>query len=228
MLKSLPPGMVEVEKEEKEGTFRTQLHLPDEQDSLHACFRLRHSYFVQQRGWVASDDETPGLERDDYDDHALHLGVWDGDGLAAYLRVLPYDSEVGFMIDHELSCVLSEETRLALPREGAVELSRLVVRSDVPPRYNAPQFHPVELLLRRLYHLSLERDFRSYCIVVEQGWMRPFARRFGLPFKVIGTPHTFPDGTRTVAAMATREELEAGMRRHSQAKYAWYQTNESR
>lgn len=190
---------------------------------MEACLRLRYRYFVEQRAWVKADEMRPGLEQDDYDAHALHLSVWDEDGVAAYLRALPHDPQVGFMLDHELSCLLNEGGRHNLKREGAVELSRLVMRPDVALKMSGKQPHPIEMLLKRLYRLSKERGFTSFYIVVEQGWLLPFARRFGLPFQLIGTPHVFPNGTKTVAAMATLEELEAGMRRHSAKKYAWYQ-----
>lgn len=192
-------------------------------EEIEACLRLRYAYFVEQRGWVRADEATPGIERDHYDPHCLHLGVWDEVGLTAYLRVLPFKSEVGFMLDRELCCLLHDHEREALPRENAVELSRLVVRPNVA-LYAAPdQAHPVELLLRELYRVAKERDLTRFYIVVEQNWLQPFTRRFGLPFQTIGTPHLFPDATQTVAATATLAELEAGMRRHSAAKYAWYQ-----
>lgn len=195
----------------------------DDPISLEACLRLRYSYFVERRGWVKASKATPGIERDGYDGHCLHLGVWDEAGVAAYLRVLPFKPEVGFMLDRELRCLLRHEEREALPRENAVELSRLVVRSNVALCANPNQAHPVELLLRELYRVAKERDFTRFYIVVEQSWLGPFARRFGLRFQTVGTPHLFPDGTKTVAAIATLEALEAGMRRHSEAKFQWYQ-----
>ncbi len=197
--------------------------LCDDPVLLEECFRLRYGYFVQERGWVPEDIAVPGLERDGYDEHCLHLGVWDDHGVAAYLRVLPFEPLVGFMLDRELSCVLSHEEREALPREGAVELSRLVVRPDVASGRDDGGVHPVEEVFKALYRASKERGFSRFYVVVEQGWLRPFAHRFGVPFRVLGTPHVFPDGTKTVAGVATLEEFEAGVRRHSQTKYAWYQ-----
>ena len=175
---------------------------------------------------MVANEARLGIECDHYDDHALHLSVWDEGGVAAYVRALPFEPEVGFMLDRQLSCILSEEERQGLPREGAVDLSRLVVRPDVLSGRHVPGSHPLELLLRRLYRESKERGFERFYIVVEQSWLKPFTRRFGLPFQVIGVPHIFPDGTKTVAAMATLEELETGMQRHSAAKYDWYQEDE--
>lgn len=197
--------------------------LRDDPASLEECLRLRYGYFVETRGWVGANPQEPGIERDGYDEHCLHLAAWDGQGVAAYLRVLPFDPLVGFMLDRELSCLLSREEREALPREGAVELSRLVVRPDVLLRRDHGQVHPVEEVFKALYRASRERGFSRFYVVVEQGWLRPFARRFGVPFHLIGTPHVFPDGTSTVAGVATLDEFEAGVRRHNPDKLAWYQ-----
>jgi len=81
----------------------------------------------------------------------------------------------------------------------------------------------MELLMKLLYRTAMSNGWNRFYIVVEECWIRPFARRFGLPFRVIGRPYTFSDGTRTVAAMATIAELEAGMLRHSREKFDWYQ-----
>lgn len=207
-----------------------------DEERLRRCYRLRHAYFVQERAWVCENEVAPGLDCDRYDPHALHLGVWQGDEVAAYLRVLPFDSALGFMLDNELSALLGPEERAALPRENAVELSRLVCRvgkrtedgqgsAQGSPRLEDPRL--LELLFKQFYQVSLERGFTRFYIVVEVGWLRLFARRLGVLFHPLGAPYRFPDGTRTVAATATLEELEAGMRRHSEAKYEWYCQRES-
>jgi N-acyl-L-homoserine lactone synthetase len=203
------------------------VRLSSNQDvDLQACFQLRYGYFVEQRGWVGANPHEPGIERDAYDDYALHLEVSDGKGIAAYLRMLPFRPETGFMLDHELSCILSDEAHQNLLRDDAVELSRFVVRSNLE---SCPftQIHPVERLFKRFYQESKTRGFWRFYIVVEPSWIRLFARRFGVVFRIIGQPYTFPDGTKTVAATATLQELEEGIRRRSMAKWAWYEQEKS-
>jgi N-acyl-L-homoserine lactone synthetase len=189
-----------------------------------ACYRLRFSSFVEQRGWVAQEQlPFPTIETDVYDAHCLHLAVLCGGTATAYLRVLPHQPEIGFMLDSDFAPLLSEEELSYLPREGAVELSRLVCRSDYLRSWKSEEPHPVELLFKLMYQESKARGFRLFYIVVEETWLRPMARRFGVRFRVLGQPYTFPDGTRTVAAVATLEELEEGMKQHSTAKFEWYQ-----
>lgn len=186
-----------------------------------ACLQLRYRYFVQERGWVAPEACPNGLEHDDYDESAFHLAVFCGNETLAYMRILPHQPNLGFMLDAEFSPLLSEEERRVLPREEAVELSRLVCCPSLP-RIREQGPHPVELLLKLLYRFSLAHGFERFYIVVEESWIKPFARRFGLAFTPLGAPYIFPDGTRTVAATATLTELQESMKAHSLAKYEWY------
>ncbi|BCM94126.1 hypothetical protein IAD21_06029 [Abditibacteriota bacterium] len=202
------------------------LVLPASHPRLRACFELRYRYFVEERGWVAANPDEPGVERDSYDDEAIHVAVQDGNGIAAYLRMLPFRSETGFMIDSEFSGVLSDEARQNLPRKDSLELSRLVVRSGFQLQ-SGMQVHPLELLFKQFYQESKARGFERFYIVVEPGWIRLFARNFGVVFRVMGQPYTFPDGTKAVAAAATLQELQEGMRRHSTMKWNWYEQEES-
>ena len=188
---------------------------------MQACWRLRHEYFVRQRGWVTPDSARPGLEVDAYDGHCHHLAVFEGGRPLAYLRVLPWRPHVGFMLEREFAALLPEKYLQVLPREGAVELSRLVCCSGLRAAKDAP--HPLELLLKELYHLALEQGIGRFYVVVEEAWLKPFARRFGLAFTPLGPARTMPDGTCTVAAVATLAELQAGILRRWPDKYEWYQ-----
>lgn len=183
---------------------------------LTSCFRLRHRTFVEERRWV-DGGALPhlGLETDAYDPHALHFATVDGDEVAAYLRVLPYQPVIGFMLHREFAPLCPDGLPPLGP--GDAEVSRLAVAAA-----NAHGPHPVELLLRELYREAPRLGLSRFFIVVECGWLRAFRRRFGLPFREIGSPHVFADGTRAVAAVATLEEMEEGMRRHDPAKYDWY------
>lgn len=175
-----------------------------EAHELSECFRLRYDYFVRQRGWVATDSASDE-ERDHYDDRALHLAVFSGEEVKAYLRLLPHDPVMGFMLDHDFAALLSEREREELPRAGSIEISRLVCRFG---KAAGDEIHPMKLLLRLLHQVSVEQGFERCYIVVEHSWLRPFVRRFGVPFQVVGQPYTFAGGTRTVAATATLVELE--------------------
>src|SRR5438046_5273515 len=59
-------------------------HSPAE---LEAMYRLRYRIAIE-RGWATPTDLPDGLERDEYDDQALHIAGWDGPTLAATVRVV--------------------------------------------------------------------------------------------------------------------------------------------
>jgi len=184
--------------------------------------RLRYDYFVLEKGWVPADPQSPQQETDHYDAYAQHLAVFKDGQMVAYLRVLPWQEEIGFMLDHEFSALLSTESQRTFVRHGAAELSRLV-----PPFFPATaSSHEVkivlELLLKLLYHVCREHNITCYYIVVEPSWLKPFARRFGLAFEPIGIPYTFPDGTQAVAAYASLADFEKAVEQHSAEKFRWY------
>lgn len=225
----------------REGIYEARLVDPGDADGMRACYRLRYAYFVQQRKWIAADAAHPGLELDTYDTEALHLAVFKNEDsqqgaqqkaqcIAGYLRLLPQRTDCGFMLEHEFRPLLPEEEMDALRQPGAVELSRLTVAS-VPDTDGAGD-HPrgsqgsrlvLELLLKLLYRLALERGWNHFYVVVEAHWPVLLRRRFGLPFQIMGSPYTFPNGTVTVAASALLTDLEAAMARHSLEKLRWYQ-----
>lgn len=210
----------------EDGLYNAQIVTAQEERLQAACLRLRYGYFVRQRGWVTDDPAMGGRESDAYDDHAFHLAVFDREEALAYLRVLPAEAPCGFMLEHEFSSLLNshpQNCRESIPSRSAhaVELSRLVYR-PLKSQDRQAGAHPVELLLKLLYRLALERGIQLFYIVVEERWLKPFARRFGLLFTPLGTPHVFPDGTRTVAAVATLAQLQDSMRQHSATKFNWY------
>jgi N-acyl-L-homoserine lactone synthetase len=188
-----------------------------------ACEALRYEFFVKERRWVEEDPGSPGHERDGYDAFCRHLGVFRGTELAAYLRVLPWIPEVGFMLEREFRSLVGGYNAPDLRQEGSVEVSRLAVRKGEPLlRPGEPS--AVELLLKLLYHLSLTEGYRRFYVTVERRWLRTFRRTFPFPFVPFGRPYVFPDGTETVAAYADLEDMEEAVRAGAPDRFCWYQS----
>jgi len=203
-----------------QGNFTVRLLMPGCVE-MEMCWRLRHRIFVQQRGWVPEDPGCPGLERDCYDAFSCHLAVFKDDQLVAYLRALPWRPGCGFMLEQEFLPLLLPEAQRCFVQDNAVELTRLVV---APAPSLALREVPLvsELLFKLFYQLAQRQGWEHIYIVVEQGWLPLFARRFGFQFEPQGRPHTFPDGTRTVAAHARLSDFEASLALHRPDKLAWY------
>ena len=208
-----------------EGSLAACLIGGEEHERIWGYQELRHDYFVRERKWVRDDPEMPGRETDRYDAHCHQLGVFKGGLLAAYLRVLPGPSEIGFMLENEFRILLGVREFEDLGGEGTAELSRLVVRRD-PGFFTClhERQRAVELLLKLLYRLSLSEGYRRFYIVVERKWLPFLGRRFLLPFEPVGRAYTFPDGTETVAARADLSDMEERMRRCAPERFEWYRS----
>lgn len=57
------------------------------QAELQVVYRLRYEVVIA-RGWAQPEDLPEGLERDEYDDFAVHIVAWDGAQIAATSRIV--------------------------------------------------------------------------------------------------------------------------------------------
>lgn len=201
--------------------YRARIILRNDCTAVEAYQRLRHEHFVRERHWIEENPAHPGMEFDEYDPNCHHLGVFRGTELVGYIRALPWQSVPGFMLEHEFSCLLSEAERSKIRHEQSVELSRLVVRPHACASQNDSQTI-IELLLKLLFHLSCRCNWDFYYIVVEPRWLSAFARRFMMPFRIIGQPYEFQNGIQTIAGCADLTELKAAVLQNDPAKYDWY------
>ena len=56
-------------------------------EELEAIYRLRYDVIIE-RGWARPEDLPNGLERDEFDDHAIHIAAWDDKNIAATSRIV--------------------------------------------------------------------------------------------------------------------------------------------
>ena len=135
------------------------------------AYRLRAQAVIDQ-GWARAEDLPGGVERDEHDEHALHLLAWDGDAVVATGRlVLPPRP-----LPTEQVCGIAVE-----PRGRVVDVGRMAVA-----RSHQSHRHGVFLaLLARLYVEARQRGYEAGC-----GLMAPRARSLmrllGVPVEVIG------------------------------------------
>ena len=134
------------------------------------AYRLRGSAVVD-RGWCRAGDLPGGMERDEYDDHAVQVIGWDGDVAMSTGRVvlppgLPTEEACGIVVE---------------PRGGVVDVGRMcVARSHQSLEHGA-----LIGLMCRLYLAMREHGFRVAC-----GMMSAPARAlmglFGLQLEILG------------------------------------------
>jgi N-acyl-L-homoserine lactone synthetase len=139
-----------------------------------AVFRLRYQAVIEQ-GWGKPEDFPDGLERDVYDDDAVLRTVWDGQTLAATMRVVfpsperPLPTEAAFNITIE-------------PRGRVVDTGRTVVH----PAYRTHRTG-LQLMLGLICACWLECRAHGYshpCGVMGEAMISLFRWR-GISFTVL-------------------------------------------
>ena len=142
----------------------------DEEARMQA-FRLRAQAVIEQ-GWSRADELPDGLEHDAYDEHAIHVLVWDeGAAIATGRLVLPPQ-----LLPTEEVCGLT-----IAPRGRVVDVGRMAVA-----RSHQSHRHAVFLaLLARLYAEVRQRGYAAGCGLVSAR-ARSLMRLLGLPLEVLG------------------------------------------
>jgi len=96
----------------------TKILRPEEMEQ---AYRLRHDVFVDKLKWVPGNPER--LERDRYDEHSIHIGVF-ADKLVGYCRFIPYGKP--WMLTGEF------DWHKGPVDPDSVELSRLALDTSAP------------------------------------------------------------------------------------------------
>jgi hypothetical protein len=139
------------------------------------AYRLRGGA-VLDRGWCTADDLPGGMERDKYDDRAIHVIGWDGDVAMSTGRVvlppgLPTEEACGLVVE---------------PRGEVVDVGRMCVAAS----HQGLEHAALIGLMCRLYLAMREQGFRFAC-----GMMSPPARAmmglFGLQLEILGPERTY-------------------------------------
>jgi hypothetical protein len=139
------------------------------------AYRLRGSA-VLDRGWCTAGDLLDGMERDGYDDRAIHVIGWDGDVAMSTGRVVLPPG-----LPTEEACEIVVE-----PRGEVVDVGRMCVA----PSYQSLEHAALIGLMCRLYLAMREHDFAVAC-----GMMSVPARAmmglFGLQLEILGPERTY-------------------------------------
>lgn len=150
------------------------VRLARDEEERDATFRLRARQVVDG-GWVAADRVPDGVERDGYDDDALHIGAWNGPQLAGTMRIvlpqpdrlLPVEEAFGLRIE---------------PCGAVVEAGRLVIG----PAYRGDPAHAIWGALYALaWHTMRPLGFAVLAGAVPPGLLERMLA-VGLPFETLG------------------------------------------
>jgi acyl homoserine lactone synthase len=177
----------------------------DEAEKRQAHY-LRYQIFSQQLKWTKENPER--MERDEYDEGAIFLGVFGKEKrLAAFLRLLP--PEKPFMLEKVFSMLVGAD-HVIRHLDDTAEISRLCVASDARHGTISCSFgvNGITLLLYKgVYHWCMGNAIRYLYLVVEPKLLR-FLKIKGYPCRSIGPTKIMPDGVSAVAAMMDWREFE--------------------
>jgi N-acyl-L-homoserine lactone synthetase len=142
-------------------------------EEIEAIYRLRYEVAVEE-GWARSAEMPGGLERDSYDDDALHIAAWSNDELAAVQRLV-FPAE-GRLLPTEEAFDLTVE-----PKGSVLDVGR----TTVAPAHRGDSTH---LLLMTLQSRSwLEWRSRGFhtCLAVQTEPILRMYREMGVVFEVL-------------------------------------------
>lgn len=147
-------------------------------EEIEAIYRLRYRTVIEN-GWAKPEDYPDGMEQDEYDDHAIHIGGWQEEQLAATMRL-----------------VLPSQDRL-LPTEAAfgLRIEPTGQVADCSRGIVAPEFRNRGRLLffGTLAQVWLEMRSHGYyelCGTLT-GWMIRYYQRSGFSLVQLGPPQMY-------------------------------------
>ena len=142
---------------------------------LEAVFRLRYRVCVD-RGWVKAEELPDGVERDAYDERAIHLTAWDGERLAALCRIVLPEPGRRLPVEATFDLVLE-------PPGQVVDLGRVAVADT----YRGNDRRVLSGLVGCAWLEARSLGFHD-CSGVASKPMLELYRRAGLEMTVLGPP----------------------------------------
>jgi N-acyl-L-homoserine lactone synthetase len=116
-----------------------------------AVYRLRYQVVVS-RGWARPEDLPEGMERDSFDERAIHILGWDGESLIATARIVLPLKDALLPTEQAFDLVVE-------PRGQVADMGRQIVSSD----YTSPQHRVFAALLARTWLEIRAAGFSLIC-----------------------------------------------------------------
>jgi N-acyl-L-homoserine lactone synthetase len=133
-------------------------------EEMEKAYRLRHDVFVDRLHWVPGNPER--LETDRYDEHSVHVGVFQDSALIGYCRFTPYGKP--WMLTGEFDWYKGPIDN------DSVELSRLALDTSAPHQ---------RMILARVFHEASQHIASAWTYAETTHRRVPVYRRMGLVFE---------------------------------------------
>ena len=169
-------------------------------DERAVAFRLRFEVYCQECGYLDPTRYPDGLERDVFDDHAVHALAFNGDKEVVGCVRLVLPVPLGFPTqDYFDESAFIDPTRIG-------EVSRLIVT----PSYRGASKSILLTLAVTLYQESVRRGLRGWlCTMFVPTW-RLF-RRMGIPFRLAGDLSVWPPESHNPVIPSSFDFAEAAL-----------------
>jgi predicted GNAT family N-acyltransferase len=141
-------------------------------------FALRYTTVVEE-GWASPTTYPDGLERDAFDDSAVHIGGWQDAELVATARLVFPQQGRKLPTEQEFALTIQ-------PERGVVDIGRAIVAKA----YRSRDHILFGALLSRCWLEIRERGYTNLCGTAS-GWRLERYRQFGLPLRIIGSPRHY-------------------------------------
>jgi hypothetical protein len=143
-----------------------------------AAYRLRFDTVVEE-GWATTADFPDGLERDEFDERAVHVLGRHSDRLVAVARlVFP---QPGQPLPTEREFDLTME-----PVDGVVDVGRAIIVKD----YRSAEHTLFGALLARCWLEIRARGYQHLCGAATAARLQRY-QRFGLPLRIVGPSRSY-------------------------------------
>jgi len=167
---------------------------------MEQAFRLRAEVYVRETEMLPAGVLRSGRELDELDSVCWHAGVFDGERLVGYLRIIP---------GHLAALPVVEEFGVEIKTPSA-EISRFLVHRDY--RSTTAVIELCALVIRWF----MDNDVPHLYAIVEP-WFFHGLRRFGFPFMQVGEP-TFTYNAENVAIYCPTADLRPGVELADQSR----------
>jgi N-acyl amino acid synthase of PEP-CTERM/exosortase system len=167
--------------------------IDDSPELMEEHYRLRYQVYCLERKFLPAANFPQGLEMDDFDRHAVHVGAMDGCGvLAGTGRVVKVTAAGPGLPLFQHCRIFAEETELLDPDNTVVEISRLSMSRGYWRRRlkGLPKRHDVRrdvfLALAKAIYQATKRLGATHWIVATETSLQRLLAHYGFPFRVIG------------------------------------------
>lgn len=156
-------------------------------------YRLRYQVYCLERKFLPAANFPLGLEMDDFDRHAVHVGAIDAWGaLAGTARVVSVTTAGPGLPLFQHCRIFADETELLDPDSTVVEISRLAMsracrrrlRDGLPERRDVRR--EVFLTLLKAIYQATKRLGATHWVAATETSLQRLVAQYGFPFRAIG------------------------------------------